>query len=260
MQNTTNYAFRKPDLTDNYAIGDQNANWDSADTQIKSAQTAAAAAVAAGAATDTVIGNRTIDDTVTPSTGPNTITNLFSMLGKMIKAITGETGWTILPVTSIKALFTSKGAANGIATLDAGAQVPANQLGNVPAVNAASTTVRGTVKAAAVPSIVKEAQNVVLTTTGAQVLATFSPTVNGNFEIPIRFRVVGGTTSVTITISYTDGTGAVTDTVLNAQSCAPGPYNTVPWFIYAVAGAAITVTITASVANQVSASASIVGV
>jgi len=58
-----------------------------------------------GAATDTVIGNRTIDDTATPVAGPNTVGNLFSMLGKLIKNITGETSWASLPITNLKALY-----------------------------------------------------------------------------------------------------------------------------------------------------------
>ncbi|MDF2435490.1 MAG: hypothetical protein JWP44_5121 [Mucilaginibacter sp.] len=269
MQNTTNYAFRKPDLTDNYAIGDQNANWDSADTQIKSAQTAAAAAVAAGAATDTVIGNRTIDDTVTPSTGPNTTTNLFSMLGKMIKAITGETSWATLPVTSIKALFNSKGAASGIATLDSGGQVPAGQLGNVPAVNAATTTVRGTVKAAAVPAAgdpvaltrLGNAIESLLATTGATNVLSYTPAVAGNFLIYVSARVITAATNITVEVDYTDAGGAQVNMLYPLASVPLGTHMlNFPLFINAVAGSPITVKVTAGTANQAYISSSIVGV
>ncbi|WP_138756541.1 hypothetical protein [Paenibacillus sinopodophylli] len=64
----------------------------------------ATAAGTAGSATDTVIGNRTIDDTVTAATGADTPTRLWSKLANMIKAITGKAIWYIPPVKSIEQL------------------------------------------------------------------------------------------------------------------------------------------------------------
>ncbi|MFB0846839.1 hypothetical protein [Paenibacillus oleatilyticus] len=58
-----------------------------------------------GFATDEIIGSRTIDDSQTPSEGPNSPTNLWSMLGNMIKQITGESKWATSPVTSLRSLF-----------------------------------------------------------------------------------------------------------------------------------------------------------
>jgi hypothetical protein len=58
--------------------------------------------LANGAATDTVLGNRTVDDTATPNTGPNTLTNILSFFGKMIRLITGENSWITAPRTTLK--------------------------------------------------------------------------------------------------------------------------------------------------------------
>jgi phage-related tail fiber protein len=58
--------------------------------------------------TDAVIGNRTITDTVAATSVADTITNLFSKIGFMIKAITGKANWYTAPVTSIESLNTNK--------------------------------------------------------------------------------------------------------------------------------------------------------
>lgn len=113
--------------------------------------------------------------------------------------------------------------------------------------------------AATLALVVARVKDVLVTSTSAQVLLTFTPTVSGVFDIKNYFTVITGTTNVTITIAYADSVGARTDTLLSAQSCPPLNYNTVPWSIYAVAGTPIVVTITASVANQVHATSWIVG-
>lgn len=102
--------------------------------------------------------------------------------------------------------------------------------------------------------------NTLLTTTVQTTIATFTPVAQGNFLVGIYFRVVTGTTNVTIVVTYNDNTGAQTNTMINAQVSAVGSYSLVPLFINAVSGTAITVKVTASVANQVYASASVVGV
>lgn len=56
-----------------------------------------------GAATDLAIGNRTITDTIAAAAGANTITNLFSMVGNMIKRITGKPTWYDPPATTLEA-------------------------------------------------------------------------------------------------------------------------------------------------------------
>ncbi|MBB6730066.1 pyocin knob domain-containing protein [Cohnella zeiphila] len=62
----------------------------------------------AGAATDAVVGSRTIDDSIIASSGADTPTRLWSKLGNMIKAITGKANWWTPPATSIEALNTNK--------------------------------------------------------------------------------------------------------------------------------------------------------
>jgi hypothetical protein len=103
------------------------------------------------------------------------------------------------------------------------------------------------------------ANDVLITSTSIQTIATYTPTAKNNFMIMVYFRVVTSTTNVTIAVTYTDGTGTQTNTLLNAQSSAVGSYSLIPLFINATASA-INVNVTASIANQVYASASIVGV
>lgn len=61
---------------------------------------------------DDVIGNRTVDDTSAPTGDEGKLTNLFSWLGYMIKAITGETNWRTIPTTTLKTAGTHISAAN----------------------------------------------------------------------------------------------------------------------------------------------------
>jgi hypothetical protein len=118
---TPNLGLKKTDrsspTTTYFNLQDHDDNWDKIDGKfdptVGHKHTGAAgdgpqitsAGLAAGAATDTVIGNRTVDDTATPNTGPNTITNLFSFFGKMIKLITGESSWVTFPVISLRAIY-----------------------------------------------------------------------------------------------------------------------------------------------------------
>ncbi|NOV01337.1 hypothetical protein [Paenibacillus planticolens] len=113
--NTTNYSFKKPAQTDNYNVDDQNGNWDLADTSLKQQsdlhnthKTAAVLDHPDGSVIDAKIGNRTIDDTVTAASGPDTPTRLWSKLANMIKAITGKSNWYTPPVTSIESLNSNK--------------------------------------------------------------------------------------------------------------------------------------------------------
>lgn len=98
-----------------------------------------------------------------------------------------------------------------------------------------------------------------LTTTGSTSIATHTPSVQGNFVAYIYYRVITSTTDVTVTVTYTDGTGAQTNTVLSAQSSPVGSYSCIPVFINATTSA-ISVNATAGTANQVYVSASIVGI
>jgi len=71
------------------------------------------AGLASDSVTDTKIGNRTITDTVTAVTGANTLTNLLSMLGNMIKKITGKSAWYTAPATTLEAANTHITATSG---------------------------------------------------------------------------------------------------------------------------------------------------
>lgn len=62
-----------------------------------------AAGLAAGAATDTVIGNRTIVDTEAPTDNTGTPTKLWGWLAYMIKAITGKNIWWTKPAIDLEA-------------------------------------------------------------------------------------------------------------------------------------------------------------
>lgn len=67
-----------------------------------------AAEIAAGAADDTAIGNRTITDTTALSGTAAVLTTLLGRIGNMIKSITGKSNWYTAPVTTIEALNTNK--------------------------------------------------------------------------------------------------------------------------------------------------------
>lgn len=55
-----------------------------------------------GFATDAIIGNRTIDDSVAAASGSDTPTRLWSKLGNMIKAITGKSNWYTAPAKTLE--------------------------------------------------------------------------------------------------------------------------------------------------------------
>ncbi len=109
-------------------------------------------------------------------------------------------------------------------------------------------------------SRVATASETLITGTTAQTIATYTPTAQGNFETRCSFRVITGATNVTVTVTYTSATGTQTLTALNAQPCAVGDYILDPFTFNSVSGSAISIQITASVANQVYASGGITGV
>ena len=99
-----------------------------------------------------------------------------------------------------------------------------------------------------------------LTTTAATVVASFTPFAQANFMVGVYFRVVTAATTVTLSITYTDGSGAQTITIVNAVSEAVGSYNFAPIYINATTASAISVSATAGTANQVFVSSDIVAV
>lgn len=137
-----------------------------------------------------------------------------------------------------------------------------------PPLNAATPAALGTVQVVAAPasgnpiasSALVDTKDMQLTATTATIVATYTPAASGNFLVLVYFRVVTAATNVTIDVTYTDATGAQVNHLLPLTSEAVGSHSLVPLFINSVAGQPITVTITAGTANQVYASASILGV
>jgi hypothetical protein len=99
-----------------------------------------------------------------------------------------------------------------------------------------------------------------ITNTVSNTIAQYTPTAQDNFMALIYYRVVTGATNVTVQVTYDDVTGSQTNTVLNAQPTDVGSYSCLPVFLNAKTTSPIKINITASVANQVYASASIMGV
>jgi len=104
-----------------------------------------------------------------------------------------------------------------------------------------------------------------LTTTSASTVATFTPIVSGFFDIACHFRITANV-SVGIQVTYAGSQGALTTTILNSTAYtynsaagADNDYDTIPVTIRAVAGTAINVQFTASVANAVCAASNITG-
>lgn len=234
--------------------------YDAAKADLDAHKTAAILDHPDGSVTDVKFGNRTIDDTIVAATGADTPTRLWSKLGNIIKQITGGSFWYTTPAMTIAAIATALGlkaplaspALTGVPTAPtAAADTSTTQLATT-----AFVTTADNLKATKATKV----SNTLLTTTVQTTIATFTPAIQGNFLVGIYFRVVTGTTNVTIVVTYNDNTGAQTNTMINAQVSAVGSYSLVPLFINAVSGTAITVKVTASVANQVYASASVVGV
>lgn len=110
---TTNYNLEKPGQDDFYNVDVFNANADKIDAEMKAAagrdtthKSAPVLDHPDNSVTDAKIGNRTITDTVTAAAGANTVTNLFGMIGNMIKRITGKTTWYTAPATTLEAANT----------------------------------------------------------------------------------------------------------------------------------------------------------
>jgi hypothetical protein len=95
-----------------------------------------------------------------------------------------------------------------------------------------------------------------ITATTQTTVATITPAVQGNYYITTYYRVVTADTNVTITLEYTDGSGAQSiDLVAGGQ--AVGSYTVVPVMINAMSTAAINVKVIAGTANQVYVSTNI---
>lgn len=122
MQTTSNLGLKKPGSTDVVDIDDFNGNADTLDGKFGASaghgHTGTAgdgpkigsSGLAAGAATDAVIGNRTVSDATAPTGDSGTVTTLFGWVANMIKAITGKSNWRTVPSTTLEAANTHHNA------------------------------------------------------------------------------------------------------------------------------------------------------
>ena len=106
---------------------------------------------------------------------------------------------------------------------------------------------------------VASADEVQVTVTTGQTILTYTPTTSGPFLIGLYLRVITAATTVSAVVTYTDATGAQSQTLQASSSLAVGSYPLDSLTIDAVAGDAIDVVVTAGTANQVYASAAIWG-
>lgn len=103
----------------------------------------------------------------------------------------------------------------------------------------------------AVNPVVADPAEVELTTTTATTIFTYTPATSGRFALWMLARVRTAATTVTATLTYTSSSGAQTYTIWNAQSLAVTDNAAIPYYFQALAGDAITLTVTAGTANQV---------
>lgn len=89
-----------------------------------------------------------------------------------------------------------------------------------------------------------------LTTTSATNIISYTPLLQGLFEVRIYARVVTASTNLTIVVTHSDGT-AQTQTIQASASKVVGSYTYIPLVFNAVTGTNIIVKVTAGTANQV---------
>ncbi len=206
--------------------------------------------------------------------------------GSAITALTGDV--TASGPGSAAATLAASGVTAGtygdaahypIVTVDAKGRLTAASADALPAVPAPATTVTGPDAFGASPVVgttttyaradhdhglpsapaaaaLATTSNLELTSTSATTVVTYTPSAAGNVTIGCYFRVVTATTTVTLTVTWTDETGAQSLTLVNGVSEVVGSYALTSLMIHTTA-AAITVTMTAGTASQVYASASI---
>jgi hypothetical protein len=98
-----------------------------------------------------------------------------------------------------------------------------------------------------------------ITSTSATNILAYTPSTQGNFEIKAYLRVVTAPTTVTVTATYTDASGAQTVALVPTQKVLIGSGMIPMYFLNSVANQPITLTITAGTANQVYVSSTIEG-
>jgi hypothetical protein len=109
------------------------------------------------------------------------------------------------------------------------------------------------------PIVIARPAETELTTTSATNIFSVTPTATGMFVLLLYARVVTAATTVTAELTYTDNTGAQSYYVWNSQSLPVGSSAAVP-FSFEGTASAITLSVTAGTANQVSVLARLVSI
>lgn len=106
------------------------------------------------------------------------------------------------------------------------------------------------------PYVLEDPAEVELTTTSATQIFTVTPATAGRYVLWVYVRLLTGSPSLTVTLTYTDNSGAQTATLLNAQAItANGPI--LPYYFQGAAGDAITLSCTSTVASALAINASL---
>lgn len=134
----------------------------------------------------------------------------------------------------------------------------------IPSISTATSATAGTVQIPANPTgtpvtpvRVAAANDTEITGTAAQTVLQFTPPVQGNYVAKVYLRATA-TTTVSVSVTYADGGGTQTYPMLSSQSIAAGSHGTLVYAFNAVPGTAIQVQVTASVANQVYVSGTLI--
>ena len=101
-----------------------------------------------------------------------------------------------------------------------------------------------------------DTKDTLLTSTAPTNVLSYTTSADVNYIVGVYFRVVTADTVVTVTVSWTDNSGAESYTLANATFVV-GSYGMTPLYVNVAASNAITVTVTAGTANQVYVSASL---
>jgi microcystin-dependent protein len=116
MQQTPNLGLNKPEGTDVVDIEDLNVNADILDAKLGASGHShngtagngpkiTATGLADEAATDAVIGYRTITDTAAPTSNTGSLTTLLGCLANMVKSITGKSTWRTFPAINLQTIY-----------------------------------------------------------------------------------------------------------------------------------------------------------
>ncbi len=163
MQQTPNLNLNKPEGTDVVDIADLNANMDIIDGKLGTTghdhsgtagngPKVTEGGLAAGAATDTIIGSRTATDSIAPTSLTGSLTTLLNGIFYMLKSITGKANSYTAPATTLEAAknhmdttasihgSTNANTANRIVQRDASGNFAAGTISGSLAGNSATAT------------------------------------------------------------------------------------------------------------------------